>query len=182
MSRISNVEKAKYTRIGNQDDCHYCGLPAGLDDLTPSSNASEYGKALFTDQWTISRVCRKCWGKIYTANIAGGGLKYGVHAGCMTVNQKKTLIGGEPITSGLFIYSSAFGMIAPKDMMQISETQFVYNTKVFSDIEMIGLQGALAVKSMNLAIHIVEAAFSGAMASGLLEIEREAEYRSMLRL
>lgn len=182
MSRISNTEKARYTRIGNQSDCYYCGSPAGLDDLTPSTSASDYGRGLFTEEWTVARVCRRCWGKIYTANVAGGGLKYGVHAGCMTVKQKKTLISGEPITSGLFIYSSAFGMVAPKDMMQISETQFVYDTHMFSDVEMIGLQGALAVKSMNLSAHIVEAAFSGAMASGLLEIEREAEYRSMLRL
>lgn len=187
MSRISNTEKAKYTRLDPESEvCFYCGTLASMDDLSPSSGASVASKQLFRDQWTIVRVCRGCWGRIYTVNIAEGGVKFSVAKGCMTTVQKRALISGNKASfdslSANFVYSPVYGLIVASDTLKMDDKRFVWGTATFYIEEMIALQGSMAVQLVGLPVNIVEATFAGAMASGFLEIEREAEYRSMLRL
>lgn len=187
MSRISQAEKAKYTRLDPDSEvCFYCGASASMDDLSPSSGASEAHKTWFKDTWTIVRVCRGCWGRIYTANIADGGSKFSVSKGCMTIDQKRALVGGNRMAvselSANFVYSEPYKLVVASGTLKMDDKTFIWNTATFYIEEMIALQGCMAVQLVGLPVDVVEATFVGAMASGYLEIEREAEYRSMLRL
>lgn len=183
MTKVSNQEKAKYTRLNPESEkCYYCGNDGVMDDMTPSPKASEPDKALFLDPWTIARVCRSCWGKIYTANIAAAGAKFFVPKGCMTVQHKQSLFGIADREESEYVVNRSCGLITHIKMLKAEGGSFMLNGQTFSIEELKALQGPLLALYVKLPMDVVQIAFQGAMASGFLDMDREAEYKSMLKL
>lgn len=184
MARISNVEKALYTRLSESDDapCYYCGCPSSMDDLTPSPKAGVADRQMFREAWTVVRTCRKCWGRIYTANIANTGARFHVPKGCMTIAQKKALIGKVETSSATYTFNHDRTLVIPVDMAKVENGPFVYKGQSYHEEEVEMLQGALMCRMHGLDERIVRKQFSAAMASGDLEMDREPLYRELLGL
>lgn len=189
MARVPNVEKLKYTPIGEEElegedaPCFYCGQPSCMDDLTPHPKALEVFKSTFSEEWTRARTCRLCWGRIYTANIVNSGQKFQVQRGCMTIAQKKELLGisEESLAKRGFILNIDKTMVVPSVLVKVEGGPFLYNGKTIHEDELRALQGAMLLRMHDLDESLVEMSLEGAMASHL-DLDRLPLYREILRL
>lgn len=189
MARVPNAEKSKYTPIGERKPdgedtpCFYCGHPSCMEDLTPHPKALDVFKSTFPEEWTRAQVCRKCWGRIYTANIVNHGRKFGAQPGCMTVAQKKQLLGVEEkdVVNSQFTLTADKTMVLPVAMVKFDDGPYLYHgQKVYLE-EIEALQGAFLLRLHGLSEHLVWKAFEGAMAAHL-DPSREDLFKTILGL
>lgn len=186
MPRISNEVKSKYSMVGAQGPdapCFYCGAPSAMDDLSPHPKASEIDRTMYPELWTITRTCRKCWTAIYTANIAGKGLKFNVPLGCMTIPHKQLLVGGTPMGKPLdsmdFMSNFNRTLVLPNGITKL-EDNYVFDGRMYSVAEIEALQGPIACLMSKLPRPVILKAFAGAMATGELDPDRENDYLTLL--
>lgn len=190
MARISNAEKSKYTRLGEDADdapCYYCQAESVMDDLTPSPKASDFDKSMFSGTWTIARTCRSCWGKIYTANVANSGIRFSVPKGCMTVEQKQEALNVRAnaksnSTAAKYMLGFDKSLAVPSDTTKIENGPYIHSGHSFFEDEIKVLQGAFLLRLFQMEEELVVMAFEAAMASGYLDVAKEAIYKEMLEL
>lgn len=189
MARVSEAVKAKYTRVhrpdGNDALCFYCDQAGVIDDMTPSPQAKSIHLAAFRDTWTIVKTCRKCWGRIYSANSAGDQGKFGAYRGCMTMDQKRRLMGSDSFTvmaQSPYVINHDLTRALPADIMKLESGDYVMDGISFHENEIRHLQGPLSCRVNGLPENIVELTFSAAMSLGFLDTEREMRYRKILGL
>lgn len=183
--RVTNAMKAKYTRLETKGDrCFYCEGVASLDDLTPHPKASEADRKLFPEEFTITRVCKPCWSRIYTANVQNGGVKYHVAKGCMTIEHKRLLINkiATPSNSEAFVKTHDGEFVVPAQALKSEDGSWLVDGHMIFEEEMKALQGTFVLKMHSMNPVFVEEAFQGALARGAIEIEREGLFREILKL
>lgn len=190
MARITNAERfAKYAPLGSVEQdapCYYCSEPSSMEDLTPHPKASEAFKSTFPEDWTRARVCRKCWSRIYNANIADCGRKFGVQRGCMTVAHKKQLLSVAEekrieIVDSQFTINADKTMILPVVMVKLEDGPYLYHGQTVYLEEIEALQGAFLLRLHGFSEHLVWKAFEGAMAAHL-DPSREDLFKTILGL
>lgn len=184
MSRIPNAVKERYTRKDKIDGpCFFCGGHGAMDELTPSPKASIADLEGFRDEYTIVKSCRKCWGKIYTANIAYGGGQFNVPMGCMSLDQKVELIGVKVFrkvnTWAKFMIGFEKQFVVPSDTVRSGDL-FIAQGHQLLEEEMVQLQGAFALKLLGLPDALVEVSLHNLLRNFLLDPEKEPIYRKLL--
>lgn len=183
--RVTNAVKAKYTRLKPESEaCFYCGNHSSLDDLTPHPKASEADRELFREEFTITRVCKSCWSRIYTANVQNGGIKFNVALGCMTVEQKRLHINKVPVAmnQGAFVKTHDGSYVVPAQALKMEDGSWLVGEHKIFDEEMRALQGVFVLKMHAMDEEFIEETFQGALAKGAIEISREGLFRNILQL
>lgn len=182
MARISIARKEKYERLGSEDECHFCDSQASMDDLTPSTSASDWDTEQFASPWQIVRCCRRCWGRIYTANVANGAVAFGVPKGCMTLEMKKSLISGthKSTMSGIVLGFKGQWLV-PNDTFQIGADFLVRGVK-YHRHEIEALQATFALRLLGRPIEHVRKALHIAFASGDLDVDDLHRYEPLVGL
>lgn len=186
MARIPNSVKAWYKRLDTEDSpCYYCGQPGIMDDLTPNPKASEADLQAFVGDKVQVRSCRKCWAKIYTANIAYMGHQFHVPMGCMTLEQKLELIGVKSCkdrdTGAKYMVGFDRTYVAPIDTVRADDFFVTRGHQLYS-AELQELQGPLALRLLVMPDTHVEAALMSVLQSNRLDPSKEAIYREILEL
>ncbi len=184
MSRIPNAVKDRYVRKDPDDNrCFFCGGHGAMDELTPSPKASTTDLESFTEDYTLVRSCRKCWSRIYTANIAYGGAQFGVPPGCMTLDQKTELIGVKAFrrigTEAKFMIGFEKQFVVPVNTVRAGSI-FITQGHQLLEEEMVQLQGAFALKLLGLPEALVELSLHNLLRNFLLDPEKEPIYRKLL--
>lgn len=183
MARTSHTMKARYTKLDEgSETCFYCPSPSSMEDLTPSPSAKDIDRESFTDQWVRVNCCRKCWGRIYTANIANAAQAFGVPKGLMTLEMKRGLIGGttQTSTSGIVLgFDQQF--YVPTGAFRDGEL-FLVNGVKFDEGEIKILQGPMALKYYGRPIEHIRMALHAAYASGILDMDEQEKYETILGL
>lgn len=171
---------------GRDPHCFYCNEPAVMNDLTPNPKASQQNLDEYQGEWTIVRTCRKCWGKIYSANIAKVSKKYGGDIGMMTLEMKADLLGGKLIQDRLTTarkgnasFVMVDGMIQPTGMVSFDDL-YQWNRYTFTAVEMKLLQPAMALAYLHAPHEQVEMAMNFAMKD--LDTNKLPVYRQVLAL
>lgn len=192
MARITNGTRSFYKMLvrdeADESQCYYCGQPGGCEDFTPAPGATDFGRSTFTGEWTRTNTCLRCWKKIYTANIANAGGKFGVQKGCMSVLQKEALLGApgvvRSIEQSVTKYHIGFDpkIVAPAGLLQSGSEAFMYGTTMLHREEVMLLQGALALRMIGAPDYLVEGSFSQAMNSDNAVMDHIDLYRTMLGL
>lgn len=192
MGRMSIAVKSRYARIVPEgvppEDasrvCYYCKEPATMDDTTPSHKASAAALSAFSGEWTITKVCSKCWSRINSANIIRGGRDYGVPSGCMTIEHKRHATGHavEGETSVKY-FRTKDGYFLPNGAL-IAESKansdVFYGAKKFFFEEVVALQPIFCAISMGIMEPARAALGVLAAAHEDLSIERYSDYVELL--
>lgn len=190
MGRMSIAVKSRYARIVPEgvppEDasrvCYYCKEPAILDDTTPSHKASADALLTFSGEWTITKVCSKCWGRINSANIVRGGREYGVPPGCMTIEHKRHATGhaAEGDTPVKY-FRTKDGYFFPNEALIAKDNSDVfYKGKKFFFEEVVALQPIFCAISMGIMEPARAALGVLAAAHEDLNIERYDDYIELL--
>ena len=188
MPRISDAQKKRYRTVTHHqagvdaDTCYYCDAQAVMDELTPSPSATPMDMETFTGEWVLVRCCKKCYARIYTQNVAGGGVAFGVRKGLMTLAQKVELIRKIVQRSVQFVLGHDKLLVVPIGIMQIDEHRYAMGPTTFFREELEDMQGAMCTRIMSLPESVVEAQLSLALGGGNLDYARIAEYRQLLGL
>lgn len=188
MARLSNADKEKYKALGGEDTCFFCARPAVMWDFTPSPKANPMFADMFEGEKVRVKCCDSCWRKIYTANIAKGGINYGVQRGMMTLEHKKHLLSPKGTVPDLVVEKPPYViaqdpvMILPTDMLIMDDTKFLWHDKMIYRDEMICLQGAMALRMMGLPHSLMELNLLTGLSSGELDEARIPIYREVLGL
>jgi hypothetical protein len=188
MGRISKTEKLEYLIVGDEEQCYFCGGPPVMWDLTPNNNAAQYLLDNYEGQKVRVKCCDNCWRRIYTANVAKGGVQYGVQRGMMTLEQKRNLLSTKVAADALTAQSKALTicsdpkMVMPSSMLIMDDGKYLWDDTVVYLDEMMYLQGAMSIRMVGLPETIIEAAVLSGLNSGELDPTRIPIYRKMLGL
>ncbi len=187
MARISSSVKAMYKREGLEEGpCFYCGGPGTMDDLTPNPKAHVADLEAFGDDFMKVRACKKCWAKIYTANIAYAGAQFNAPMGCMSLDQKTELIGVKVErklqTRARFMLAFEREYVTPSDAVRADGIFITRGVSLF-EAEISELQGAFAARLLGLPERHVERALQHVVGDGgILDPGKEDIYRMVLDL
>jgi hypothetical protein len=188
MGRISKVELQEYVQLGDDANCYFCDKPAVMWDLTPNQAASPMLLASYEGAKVRVKCCDFCWRKIYTANVAKGGVGYGVPRGMMTLDQKQHLLGTKAAAESVaqvrhpYTISKDPKMVMPQNMLVMDDAKFLWNQHILYTDELMYLQGAMSIRMLGLPNSLVERALLSGLNAGELEETRISIYREMLEL
>jgi hypothetical protein len=182
------VKYKNLEREDGADTCLYCGAPHTTKDYTPVATAAT-PKALdeYEGEWTIAKVCMPCWKRIYTVNIANGGIAFGVERGMMTVEMKIDALNKrqrraqiqsiKAVASHSFVRNPDEGMYLPKDATILGDSIQV-GVHSYGKAEMYILQIPICISYLNMPQDLIKAALQCVMPT--LDPAKEPVYREML--
>lgn len=189
-------DKEKYLRLipegadpmDEELPCFYCDNQAAMDDYTPNAKAPAKYLEEYEGDWTVVRCCKKCWGAIYTANIANRAAKFGGHKGMMTLLDKASLIGKRLFTSKMqtvkrlnvdFAITLDPPIVIPVGTIFLDNAvQCGQHSLTMTEVSL--LQGLLSICYLNLSDEIKEQELSLLMT--ILDPAKQDIYRDIIGL
>lgn len=187
MARLSRNEKLEYRLEGDGESCYFCKKPGVMWNYTPDPGATDAMRVLFEGEKVRVKCCDYCWRKIYTVNMAKGGVAYGVQRGMMTLDQKRHLLGMREAAVAMASNQHSYAVNAdkyllPSDMLSMGDDKYLWKGQVLYKDELTSLQGPIAIRTLGLASHLIELGLLAGLNTGDLDEAKISVYRDILGL